>query len=74
MILTENIVINGIEYKRTYSDAGFMVERDGIQYGAAIDPVNSNRSYTETNIPIDGEEDATEADYIDALERLGVSE
>lgn len=72
MIITENIIINGIEYKRTYSDAGFMVERDGIQYGAAIDPVNSNMSYTETNISI--EEDATEADYIYALERLGVSE
>lgn len=72
MILTENIVINDIEYKRTYSDAGFMVERDGVQYGAAIDPVNSNRSYTETNISI--EEDATEADYLEALERLGVSE
>ena len=69
MIITENIIINGIEYKRTYSDAGFMVERDGVQYGAAVDPVNSN---TETNISI--EEDATEADYIDALERLGVSE
>ena len=72
MIITDNIIINGIEYKRTYSDAGFMVERDGVQYGAAVDPVNSNRSYTETNISIEG--DATEADYIDALERLGVSE
>lgn len=72
MIITENIIINGIEYKRTYSDAGFMVERDGVQYGAAIDPVNSNRSYTETNISV--EEDATEADYLEALERLGVSE
>lgn len=70
MIKTETITINGKEFIRTYSDRGFMVERDGIQYDEAIDPVETNRTYTETETPTETE--ATEADYISALEDLGV--
>lgn len=39
-------------YIRTYSDAGFYIERDGKIYEEAIDPVNSGREYNETDIVI----------------------
>ena len=47
MIITETIVINNIEYLHTYSDLGFKIERDGVAYDDAIDPIDSNRTYTE---------------------------
>jgi hypothetical protein len=50
MIKTETITINGKEFIRTYSNRGFMVERDGIQYDEAIDPVGTGRIYTESDI------------------------
>lgn len=47
-------------FKRTYSDKGFMIRQDstGILYGEAIDPYDSDRTYTETDIPIEQEESA----------------
>lgn len=53
MIKTEKLTINGKEFIRTYSDIGVMVERDGVLYGEAIDPVDSGRVYTESNQPIE---------------------
>ena len=47
MIISEIISENGIEYLHTYSDLGWDIERDGIIYGDAIDPVDSGRTYTE---------------------------
>lgn len=70
MIVTETKTIGGRELVYTYSDAGRYVVRDGISYLEAYDPVGSNRVYTEGDI-IETEE-ATEADYIEALGRLGV--
>lgn len=49
MIITEKIELNGIEYIRTYSDEGLYIERDGVKYGEAIDPIGYDRTYTETN-------------------------
>lgn len=71
MIKTENITINGMEYIRTWSDDNKMIERDGELYEEAIDPIDSGRTYTETAQEILDAE-ATEADYIAALERFGV--
>lgn len=53
MIKTEIVTIRGKEYSRTYSDSGYMIERDGVQYSEAIDPANSDRVYTETSIKIE---------------------
>ena len=39
--------INGIVYKYTYSDAGKMIQRDGVVYVDAVDPYGSDRVYTE---------------------------
>ena len=54
MIKTENMTINGKVFIRTYSDSGYMVERDGVRYSEAIDPAEFNRQYTETDEPIEG--------------------
>ena len=53
MIVTENMNINGKPFVRTYSDSGFMVERDGVRYSEAIDPAELGRTYTETDEPVD---------------------
>lgn len=71
MIRVENITINGKEYTRTWSDNNKMIERDGELYEEAIDPIDSGRTYTETEQDIP-DVDAEEADYIASLERFGV--
>ena len=55
MIVTEQLTINDRQFTKTYSDSGFMIERDGVQYSEAIDPTELGRTYTETDIPIEGE-------------------
>lgn len=48
MLITELIEINGTTYIHNYSDQGLFIERDGIKYAEAIDPVGTDRIYTET--------------------------
>lgn len=55
-IVQTNVTINGIDYLKTYSDQGMMIERDGIKYAEAIDPLGSDRTYFETDEPIGGDE------------------
>ena len=56
MIIVEEIKINGKPYHKTYSDEGFMIERDGITYSDAIDPIEfTDRIYNETDIKIEVE-------------------
>ena len=50
MIKTEKLTINGRAFVRTYSDSGYMIERDGVLYSEAYDPAEFGRVYTETNI------------------------
>ena len=54
MIITEYYMTrtDGVVLNRTYSDAGMMIEREGVQYSEAIDPAELGRQYTETDIPI----------------------
>lgn len=72
MIVTEQLTINGKQFTKTYSDSGFMVERDGAQYSEAIDPAEFGRTYTETDIPIEGEGDLTVTDALEMLSEMGV--
>lgn len=53
-IVTEHYKIreDGVVLRRTYSDKGMMIERDGVRYEEAIDPAELNRQYTETDAPI----------------------
>lgn len=61
MIKTETVTINEREFRRTYSDEGFMIERDGVQYSEAIDPIGfEDRVYTETDIKIEEPEEPIE--------------
>ena len=53
MIVIEKLTINGKAFIKTYSDKGFMVERDGVQYSEAIDPEETGRTYTETGAPVE---------------------
>ncbi len=48
--------IDGTNLIRTYSDDNKYIERDGIKYAEAVDPERFNRTYTETNEPIEKEE------------------
>ena len=61
---------------KAYSDSGFKIRGGNPEsdYNAAVDNASYGRIYKETDIPIDtdDDEDATEADYIEALRLLGV--
>lgn len=52
MIVTERYLNDMI---KTYSDSGFLIMQDGtgILYSEAIDPEFMNRTYSETDIPIE---------------------
>jgi len=73
MIVKENMEIGGRAFVKTYSDAGFYIERDGARYSEAIDPADIPRTYTETDEPIedDGEE-LTVSDTLGMLNEMGV--
>lgn len=57
-IVQEHFLVNNIDFVRTYSDRGMMIH-GGVpegDYDVAEDPASFNRTYTETEIPIDGGE------------------
>lgn len=56
MVKSEVIEINGTQYRRTYSDSGYYIERNGMQFSEAIDFLGADFVYTETNIKIVDEE------------------
>lgn len=60
MLKTE--LLNDGTLIKTFSDAGMMIKQDetGILYFEAIDPVSVGRTYTETDIPVEQEEDKME--------------
>ena len=49
MIITETITINNKQYLHNYSDEGFYIMRDGIEYSDAVDALESDRVYEETD-------------------------
>ena len=64
MIIQTTKEINGVLYDYAYSDSGYMIERDGVRYSEAIDPLGSGRLYTETDEPINiGMKEETVEDY-----------
>ena len=73
MIIQTTKEINGVIVTYTYSDSGNMIERDGVRYSEAVDPLDSGRLYTETDEPIDvGTREEAVEDYKAALQILGV--
>lgn len=57
MVVTENVTIREKEFVRNYSNAGYMIERDGVRYSEAIDPIGYERQYTETDELIESDSD-----------------
>ena len=73
MIVQTTKKINGVTFTYTYSDSGNMIDRDGVRYSEAVDPLDSGRLYTETDEPIDvGTKEESLEDYKAALQILGV--
>lgn len=58
MIYTETIIISGKQFIHTYSDKGMMIHGGSPEadYAEAYDPAEFNRTYIETNIPVEQEE------------------
>ena len=73
MIVKENIEIGGRVFVKTYSDSGFYIERDGEKYSEAIDPAEFDRTYVETDVPIETEADLTVTDALAMLGEMGVN-
>ena len=54
MLITEIVTIKDEKFIKNYSDAGMYIERDGVIYEEAVDPIEykDSRIYTETDKPI----------------------
>lgn len=65
---------DGVDLYRSYSDRDMKIQKDGTEqlYDEAIDVENSGYTYTETDIPIEREEDLTIQDTLNMLGELGV--
>ena len=47
MLFTERVIVRGREFDRTWSDT-YTIMRDGVEYDEAYDPIDSGRTYVET--------------------------
>ena len=70
MIKTETIIINGVQFQKTWSDANYLIERDGAKYSEAVDPMGVERTYTETNELIGSQDDITGDEILSMLEEV----
>ena len=62
MIKTESVTIGGKQFIRTYSDKGMYIHGGSPEadYSEALDPAELGRTYTETDIPVEGDEPTAE--------------
>ena len=62
MLITETVTIKDEKFIKNYSDAGMYIERDGVMYEEAVDPIEykDSRIYTETDKPIEAEPELEE--------------
>ena len=70
MIKTEIITINGIQFQKTWSDANYLIERDGAKYSEAVDPIDIERTYTEINELINSQDNITGDEILSMLEEV----
>lgn len=56
-IIQEHFTVGERDFVRTYSDSGFMIHGGSPEadYSEATDPAELGRTYTETDIPIEGD-------------------
>ncbi len=59
MLITEIATIKDEKFVKNYSDSGMYIERDGVMYEEAVDPIEykDSRIYTETDKPIEVEQE-----------------
>ena len=71
MVKSEVIEINDTQYRKTYSDSGYYIERDGMQFSEAIDFLGADFVYTETDVKIedDTEQNANIENRLTAVEQ-----
>ena len=62
MVIKEVIIINETKFNHTYSDLGVYIECEGVQYSDAIDPIDIEREYVETDRKIETENHLEELD------------
>ena len=64
MIVQERI--EGTDLVRTYSDRGVLIHGGypEADYADAVDPVDAHRTYTETDIPIEPDEEVTDSEAL----------
>ena len=64
---------DGVTLVRTFSDSGFMIHGGfpEADYAQAIDPEDANRTYTETDIPIQSEE-ISDSDALNIIMGRGI--
>lgn len=62
MIITENITLNNRQFKKTYSDEGYYIQKVGTEeiYSEAIDIPTANYEYVETDRKIEDNSENTE--------------
>lgn len=62
MIIKENIKINNKKFIKQHSDKEVMIQKVGTEeiYSEAIDPIEFEREYIETDIPIEESEEEIE--------------
>ena len=72
MVKSEVIEINGTQYRTTYSDSGYYIERDGMRFSEAIDVIGADFVYTETDVKIknDTEQNANIENRLTAVEQF----
>lgn len=58
MLITETVTIKDEKFVKNYSDRGLYIERDGVMYEEAVDPIEykDSRIYTETDKAIEVEQ------------------
>ena len=71
MVKSEVIEISGTQYRKTYSDSGYYIERDGMKFSEAIDVIGAGFVYTETDVKIedDTEQNANIENRLTAVEQ-----
>ena len=71
MVKSEIIEINDTQYRKTNSDSGYYIERDGMQFSEAIDFLGADFVYTETDVKIedDTEQNANIENRLTAVEQ-----
>lgn len=74
MIKTEIVTINGRQFVYTHSDDNMKIERDGVEYEEAYDPIETGRIYTETSHIIETTIEELKEKYTEVVQKYNYAE